>query len=332
MRMMKRFTGVPAARLVMALALASCLQGANAADDAWPAKPIRVVLPQQAGGVTDIVSRTMAVHLGKSLGQQVVIDNQPGANGIVAAGIVAKSPPDGYTLFMAVDSQLVINPALYRKLPYDAHADFAPISVLARVDMILVAHPSVPANNVGELVAYAKANPNKLHYASAGNGTQHHLGMELLKSMTGTSMIHVPYKGGPSALNDLMAGVVEIMFTGVPSAIQLSKAGKLKMLAFTTRERSDFAPQLPTVAESGVPGFELSAWFGMLAPARTPAPIVNTLSQAVAKVAANPEFRKTLNSNGIEPLGTTPEAMVALIESDTEKWAKVIRESGARIE
>lgn len=312
---------------------ASFLQaGAHAADEPYPTKPIRIVLPQQAGGVTDIVSRTLAAHLGRSLGQQVVIDNQPGANGIVAAGIVAKSPPDGYTLFMAVDSQLVINPALYRKLPYDPHADFTPISVLARVDMILVAHPSVPANNVGELIAHARANPGKLHYASAGNGTQHHLGMELLKSMTGTSMVHVPYKGGPSALNDLIAGVVEIMFTGVPSAIQLSKAGKLKMLAFTTRERSAFAPQLPTVSESGVPGFELSAWFGMLAPARTPASIVNTISQDVAKVAANPEFRKTLNGNGIEPLGTTPEAMVALIKSDTEKWARVIRDSGARIE
>ncbi len=315
-----------------AFAIWSLSGGANAADERYPVKPIRVVLPQQAGGVTDIVSRTLAGHLTKSLGQQVVIDNQAGANGIVAAGIVAKSPPDGYTLFMAVDSQLVVNPSLYKKLPYDPYADFTPISVLARVDMILIAHPAVPANTVAELIAHAKANPGKIHYASAGQGTQHHLGMELLKSMTQTSMVHVPYKGGPSALNDLLGGVVDIMFTGIPSALQFSKAGKVKMLAITTRERSGYAPQLPTMSESGTPGFELNAWFGMLAPARTPAAIVNTLSQEVAKVAANPEFRKTLSGHGIEPLGTTPEVMLALMKSDTEKWAKVIRESGARVE
>ncbi|MSQ71252.1 MAG: tripartite tricarboxylate transporter substrate binding protein [Betaproteobacteria bacterium] len=315
-----------------ALAALALHGGANAADERYPAKPIRVVLPQQAGGVTDIVSRTLAGHLAKSLGQQVVIDNQAGANGIVAAGIVAKAAPDGYTLFMAVDSQLVVNPTLYKKLPYDPYADFTPISALARVDMILVAHPSVPASTLGELIAHARANPGKVHYASAGQGTQHHLGMELLKTMTQTSMVHVPYKGGPSALNDLLGGVVNIMFTGIPSALQFSKAGKVKMLAITTRERSSYAPQLPTMSESGAPGFELNAWFGMLAPARTPAAIINTLSQEVAKVAANPDFRNTLRSHGIEPLGTTPEAMLALMKSDTEKWARVIRESGAQIE
>jgi tripartite-type tricarboxylate transporter receptor subunit TctC len=321
-----------ATALGAAFAILSAQATVHAADEPYPSKPVRVVLPQQAGGVTDIVSRTLAQHLTRSTGQQFIIDNQAGANGIVAASIVAKSPPDGYTLFMAVDSQLVVNPSLYRKLPYDPFADFTPVSALARVDMILIAHPSVPANNVQELIALARANPGKIHYASAGNGTQHHLGMELFKSMTHTDMVHVPYKGGTSALNDLIGGVVNIMFTGVPSALQFSKAGKAKMLAFTTRERSAFARQLPTMSESGVPGFELSAWFGMLAPARTPAAVITALHQELVKAVANPEFRSALHGHGIEPLGTTPEQMLALMKADTEKWARVIRESGARIE
>jgi tripartite-type tricarboxylate transporter receptor subunit TctC len=291
-----------------------------------------MVLPQPPGGAVDTISRSLGIRLTELLSQPIVVDNRPGANGILAAETVAKAPPDGYTLLMAVDTNLVVNPNLYAKVSYDPFRDFAPIGVVAKVGLALVLHPAVPAGSVRELIALAKSRPGELNYASIGYGTQQHLGMELFKSMAGINLTHVPYKGTAAAVTEVLAGRTALMFTGMPSALANAKAGKLKVLAVTTAQRSAFAPDLPTMAEAGVPGFELYAWFGLLAPAKTPEPVIERLSKAVSESVAYPAFRKILTAQGIEPLGGTPAMMTALMKSDTEKWAKVIRESGAKVE
>jgi tripartite-type tricarboxylate transporter receptor subunit TctC len=307
------------------------LSGAAAAQD-YPARPIRLVLPQPPGGAVDFISRTLGATLQKSLGQAIVVDNKPGANGIVAAEFVARSPADGYTLFMAVDTNLVVNPNLYAKVPYDPFRDFAPISVIARNGLVLVANPAFPPHNVAEVIAYAKANPGKVNYASIGYGSQHHLGMELFKAMAGIDLVHVPYKSQAAALSDIAQGAASIGLSGTPAALALSKAGQLKILAVTSLERSKYLPQLPTMAESGLPGFDVSGWFGLLAPASTPQPVLARLQQDVRKALEDAEFRAGLSKVGLEPVGGTPAEMLALMKSDTEKWAKVIRDSGAKIE
>jgi tripartite-type tricarboxylate transporter receptor subunit TctC len=307
------------------------LSGAAAAQD-YPARPIRLVLPQPPGGAVDFISRTLGATLQKSLGQAIVVDNKPGANGIVAAEFVARSPADGYTLFMAVDTNLVVNPNLYAKVPYDPFRDFAPISVIARNGLVLVANPAFPPHNVAEVIAYAKANPGKVNYASIGYGSQHHLGMELFKAMAGIDLVHVPYTSQAAALSDIAQGAASIGLSGTPAALALSKAGQLKILAVTSLERSKYLPQLPTMAESGLPGFDVSGWFGLLAPASTPQPVLARLQQDVRKALEDAEFRAGLSKVGLEPVGGTPAEMLALMKSDTEKWAKVIRDSGAKIE
>jgi tripartite-type tricarboxylate transporter receptor subunit TctC len=233
---------------------------------------------------------------------------------------------------MAVDTNLVVNPNLYAKVPYDPFRDFAPIGLVAKVGLALVVHPSVQASSLRELIALAKSRPGEINYASIGYGTQHHLGMELFKSLAGINLTHIPYKGTAAAVTEVLAGRTALMFTGMPSALTNAKAGKLKALAVTTAQRSEFAPHLPTMAEAGVPGFELYAWFGLLAPAKTPEPIIERLSKALSGSVAHPEFRTVLTKQGIEPLGGTPAMMTALMKADTEKWAKVIRDSGAKID
>lgn len=324
---------------VRACAVCLLAWATGVSQDAWsqtlesyPSRPIRVILPQPPGGAVDIISRALGVRFTELLGQQIVVDNRPGANGIIAAEMVAKSPPDGDTLFMAVDTNLVVNPNLYTKISYDPFRDFAPISVVAKVGLALVLHPSVQANSVRDLIALAKARPGEINYASIGFGTQHHLGMELFKSMAGINLTHVPHKGTAAAMTEVLAGRSALMFTGMPSALASAKAGTLKVLAVTSERRSILASDIPTMSEAGAPGFELSAWFGLLAPARTPEPIMERLAKAAAESVAHPEFRKMLSSQGIEPLGSSPAAMAALMKSDTEKWAKVIRDSGAKVE
>jgi tripartite-type tricarboxylate transporter receptor subunit TctC len=305
--------------------------GMAAAQD-YPARPIRLVLPQPPGGAVDFISRTLGATLQKSMVQAVVVDNRPGANGIVAAEHVARSEPDGYTLFMAVDTNLVVNPRFYAKLPYDPFRDFAPISVIARNSLVLVANNSLAANSVVELIGLAKASPGKINYGSIGYGTQHHLGIELLKSMAKIDLVHVPYKGQAAALTDLMRGAVGVMISGTPAALAHSKAGQLKILAVTSRERSKFLPDVPTISESGLPGYDVSGWFGLLAPAGTPPGVLAKLQQETLKALDDAEFRGALLKQGLEPVGTTPAEMLALMKSDTEKWAGVIRDSGAKIE
>jgi tripartite-type tricarboxylate transporter receptor subunit TctC len=307
------------------------VHGAAGAQE-YPARPIRLVLPQPPGGAVDLISRTLGATLSKSLGQAIVVDNRPGANGIVAAEHVARSEPDGYTLFMAVDTNLVVNPRFYAKVPYDPFRDFAPISVIARNSLVLVANNSLAANSVAELIALARANPGKINYGSIGYGTQHHLGIELLKAMAKIDLVHVPHKGQAAALTELIRGELGVMICGTPAALAHSKAGQLKILAVTSRERSKFLPEVPTISESGLPGYDVSGWFGLLAPASTPPSVLAKLQQEVLKAVQDSEFRSALLKQGLEPLGTTPAEMLALMKSDTEKWAAVIRDSGAKIE
>jgi len=305
--------------------------GVTSAQD-YPARPLRLVLPQPPGGAVDFISRTLGATLQKSIGQAIVVDNKPGANGIVAAEFVAKSAADGYTLFMAVDTNLVVNPNLYAKVPYDPFRDFAPISVIARNGLVLVANNGFAPNNVAEVIAYARANPGKVNYASIGYGSQHHLGMELFKAMAQIDIVHVPYKSQAAALSDIAQGVASIGLSGTPAALALSKAGQLKILAVTSLERSKYLPQLPTMAESGLPGYDVAGWFGLLAPANTPAPVMAKLDHEVHKAMDDAEFRAALLKVGLDPVASTSAEMLALMKLDTEKWAKVIRDSGARIE
>jgi tripartite-type tricarboxylate transporter receptor subunit TctC len=312
-------------------AIAATLGFVARADEPYPSKPIRFVLPQPAGGAVDLIARSLGDRLSESVRQPVIVENQPGANGGLAAGQVSRAMPDGYTLFMAVDTNLVVNPTLYPNLAYDPFRDFIPISIIAKVHLVLVASEKVGVNGVQELLALARAYPGKLNYASIGLGTQAHLGMELLKLMTKTDITQVSYRGTAPAMTDLAAGVVDTMFTGPPSAMALATGGKVKILAVASPSRSSLMPQVPTVAEAGVPGYELSGWFGLLAPAKTPQPVVQRLSDEVKKAVADPRLRDRLTEQGLEVFGSTSQEMLAVMQTDTKKWSEVIAATGAKI-
>lgn len=301
------------------------------ADEPYPSKPIRLILPQPAGGAVDLIARSLADRLSESTRQPVIVENQPGANGGLAAGQVMRSTPDGYTLFMAVDTNLVVNPSLYPNLSYDPFRDFIPISIIAKVYLVLVASSKIEANSVRELLAFARANPGKLNYASIGLGTQAHLGMELFKMMTKTDITQVSYRGTAPAMTDIAAGVVDVMFTGPPSAMALATGGKVKMLAVASPERSSLMPQLPTVQEAGVPGYELGGWFGLLAPAKTPQSVVDRLTDEVRKAVADPKLEERLTEQGLDVFGSSSEEMLAVMRADTKKWGEVIAATGAKI-
>jgi tripartite-type tricarboxylate transporter receptor subunit TctC len=313
------------------LVAASSAPNVSLADD-YPSRPIRFILPQPAGGAVDLIARALGERLAEQMKQPVVVENMPGANGSLAAEQVARAEPDGYTLFFAVDSNLVINSYLYSNLNYDPFRDFAPISIVAKLNMVMVANPKVEANSVRELIAFAKAHPGKLNYASIGLGTSSHMGMEMFKLMTGTDITLVSYRGTAQAMTDVVAGVVEMMFTGPPSAMAMSEAGKLKLLAYTASERSPLMPQVPTMAEAGVPGFDLASWFGLLAPAKTPKPIVDRLSAEVSKAANDPRFSKRIVAQGLTVIGNSPEAMLQTMRSDTKKWGDLIKATGIKIQ
>ena len=298
----------------------------------YPTKPIRIVVPFPAGGTTDILARAVAQKLTETLGQSVVVDNRPGAGGNIGAELVAKSPPDGYTLLMGTVGTHAINPSLYAKMPYDHVKDFVPVILVAGVPNVLVVNPSVPANSVQELIAYIKANPGKVNFASSGSGTSIHLSGELFKTMAGVSMTHVPYKGSTPALTDLMGGQVQLMFDNLPSSLPQIKAGKLRALAVTSAQRASALPDVPTVAEAGLPGFEASSWFGLLAPAGTPKDIVTKLNAEVAKWLATPEAREKLASQGAIAAGQSPDDFTRHIAAETAKWQKVVKESGAKVD
>ena len=298
----------------------------------YPTKPIRIVVPFPAGGTTDILARAVAQKLTETLGQSVVVDNRPGAGGNIGAELVAKSPPDGYTLLMGTVGTHAINASLYAKMPYDHVKDFVPVILVAGVPNVLVVNPSVPANSVPELIAYIKANPGKVNFASSGSGTSIHLAGELFKTMAGVSMTHVPYKGSAPAVTDLIGGQVQLMFDNLPSALPQIKAGKLRALAVTSTQRASALPDVPTVAEAGLPGFDATSWFGLLAPAGTPKDVVAKLNAEVAKWLATPEAREKLASQGAIAAGQSPEDFTRHIAAETAKWQKVVKESGAKVD
>ena len=298
----------------------------------YPAKPVRLVVPFPAGGTTDILARAVAQKLSEAWGQQVIVDNRPGAGGNIGSELVARAAPDGYTLLMGTVGTHAINPSLYKKMPYDHVKDFAPVILVAGVPNVLVVNPSLPVHSVSELIAYAKANPGKLNFASSGNGTSIHLSGELFKTMTGVDMTHVPYKGSAPALTDLIGGQVQLMFDNLPSSLPFIKAGKLRALAVTSGTRSATLPELPTLAESGLPGFEASSWFGVLAPAGTPRDIVAKLNGAIAGWLASPEAKEKLLAQGAIAAGGTPDDFARHIAAETSKWAKVVKASGAHVD
>jgi len=314
---------------VSAFALAA-IAGAQA--PAYPTKPIRLVVPFPAGGATDILAREVAKHLTDAWGQSVVVDNRPGAGGNIGSELVAKAAPDGYTLEMGTVGTHAINASLYSKMPYDHVKDFVPVILVAGVPNVLEVNPALPVNSVQELIAYAKANPGKLNFASSGSGTSIHLSGELFKVMAGVQMTHVPYKGSAPALQDLIGGQVQLMFDNLPPSLPQIKAGKLRALAVTSAARAPALPDTPTVAEAGLPGFEASSWFGVLAPAGTPPEIVNKLNAEIAKWLASPGAKEKLANVGANIAGGTPEDFARHIQAETAKWAKVVKESGAKVD
>ena len=312
--------------------LAAFALGAHA-QAPYPNHPVRIIVPFPAGGTTDILARAVAQRLTEALGQPFVVDNRPGAAGNIGADLVAKAAPDGYTMLMGTVGTHAINPGLYPKMPYDHVRDFVPVILVAGVPNVLEINPSIPVNSVQELIAYAKANPGKLNFASSGSGTSIHLSGELFKVMTGVSMAHIPYKGSAPALADLVGGQVQLMFDNLPSSLALIKAGKLKALAVTSTQRSAALPDVPTVAESGLPGFEASSWFGLLAPAGTPKDVVAKVNAEVAKWLATPDAKEKLTAQGaIVATGLTPDDFVRHIAAETTKWQKVVKDSGAKVE
>jgi len=315
--------------LVTALALA-CAATVHA--QAWPSKPIKYIVNFAPGGTTDILARLLSPKLTEALGQPVLVENKPGQAGSLGADQLAKSPPDGYTIGAGTVSSHAINVALYSKLPYDVFKDFTPITLLASLPNMLVVHPSIPANNVQELIAFLKANPNKHSFGSAGNGTSQHMSGELFKTLTGVQMQHIPYKGSGPMIPDLLGGVLSMSFENLTTAYPPAKQGKLKALAVTSAKRSFLAPEVPTLAETGLAGYDISSWQALFAPAGIPKPILDRLYTEVAKALKAPDVVKRLQDLGLDIGGITPEEMTAKLREDIPRLGKVVRDSGAKVD
>jgi tripartite-type tricarboxylate transporter receptor subunit TctC len=309
------------------MALAAATAGAAFAQAGYPSKPVRMVVPSSAGGGTDIVARIIAPELSKRLGQQVVIDNRPGAGTMIGIEVAAKSPADGYTLLMGL-STLAINSALYKKVPYDPVKDFAPITQAVSSASIIVVHPSVPVKTVKELIAFAHARPGQMNYASAGTGTYPHMTMELFLSMGKLKMVHIPYKGTGPAMIDMLAGHTSVMAATLLTGMPQIRAGRLRPLGITSLARSSVAPEIPTIAEAGLPGYESVQWYGLLAPAQTPNEIIARLHAETTRILQQPDVKERFAGDGTDPVGNTPEQFARFIQSELVKWAKVAREAG----
>lgn len=306
------------------------LGSAPALAQSYPGKPIRILIAQAPGSATDVISRVVGNRLSEALGQPIVIEARPGAGGVVGTEAAARSANDGYTLFMANNSTHGSNPAVYPKLPYDAVKDFAPISFVASVPYVLVVDPSLPVKSVQDFIAFAKASPGKLNYASAGNGSTHHFCGELLKSMAGLDLQHIPYKGSGPGIAALLGGEVSMMFANVADIGSQIKSGKVKALAVTVPKRASTLPDVPTMPEAGLPEFEITSWFGLLAPAATPAPIVARLNGEMAKVLARPDVKATLGAQGLEVAASSPEQFAAHIKSEIARFTKIARAAGIK--
>ena len=313
-------------RFLLAVVLALLTINSNA--QTWPSKPIRYIVPFPPGAFNDTLARTISAELTKTLGQPMVVDNRPGGNSVIGTEAAAKSAPDGYTLFGAALPFSAIQ-SLY-KTSFDVTKDFAPITLAGFSANLMVAHPSFPPNSVKELLEYARRNPGKINYGSSGNGTSVHLAMELFKSMTRTYMLHIPYKGSAPVVTDLIAGQVDVMFDNMPNVIGHVRAGKMKALAVTTAQRSPLAPEIPTLAEAGVPGYEQTAWFGVLAPAGTPRDIIGRLNAEIIKVLNAPDVKERFGKQGVEVRTSTPEQFSTFLRSEVDRWGKVIREAGIK--
>ena len=300
------------------------------ADESYPSRPVKMIVPVAAGGGTDFTARTLAEKLGVALGQPVVVENRPGASGSLGVQQAAAASPDGYTLVMPITS-FPINPSL-RKLPFDTIKDFAPVVLAGTLPLVLVVNPDVPAKSVAELIALARSKPRGINFANSGNGTTAHLAGELFNRMAGTQMVSVNYKGGGPAVSDLLGGHVQVSFSTIPSVVQHIQAGKLRALAVTGKERSPEMPDIPTVAESGLPDFEVTAWFGIFAPAQTPQPVVARLNAELVKILAMADVREKLANHGVEPGGGSPESLGRFLVSEVAKWGDVVREAGIRTE
>ncbi len=317
----------PRSVVLLALACAALCSAAQAQD--YPTRPVKFIVSYPPGGPADILARTLAQKLGDGLGQSVVVDNRGGANGNIGAELAAKAPPDGYTLFMMTSSHAA-NVTLYPKLGYDIMRDFAHISNVASYPLLLVVHPSVPANSVGELVALAKAKPGVLNFASAGSGGGAHLAGELFKTMAGVNLVHVPYKGTGPALLDVVGGQVNLMFAGVSAAMPHVKTGKLRALGVSSQARLKSAPEIPTISEAGVRGYEIASWLGVSAPAGTPPRVVARVNAEIVKASHQADFAERLALDGAELQVTSPEVFTRYVETEVQKWGKVIRDSGTK--
>jgi tripartite-type tricarboxylate transporter receptor subunit TctC len=313
---------------VVALLALMCAALLAAAEE-YPNKPVKLITPYPPGGPTDVLARAVSQKLSERLGQPIIIDNRPGASGMIGADLVAKAAPDGYTL-LANASIHVINPSLYKNPPYDAIKDFAPVGQIAEVPLVLVVSPALGVKTVKELIAKAKTMP--LNFASSGNGSAPHLAGEGFKIATGADMLHIPYKGSGPAITDLMGGQVNLMFDSLPSSMPYIKSGRIIAIAVTTKTRTSALPNVPTVAESGVPGFDVSTWYGIWAPAATPPALVHRISADLAAVVRMPEIRARLAELGAEPVGSTPEEFAAYNRTELTKWAKIVKDSGAKVD
>ena len=322
-----------AARLVLCVSVLPVLFASSVAEaqpQRYPAKPIRFVVPYPAGGPLDTVARLLGQKVAESTKQPVIVDNKPGAGGNIGADAVAKSPPDGYTILMGAVATHAINPTLYAGIPYDAAKDFIAVTQVASTPNVLVVNPSVPASNVREFIAYAKAHPGKLNFGSGSTGSAGHLAGELFKTMAGVEMTHVPYKGAAPAMNDLIGGQIQLMFDNLASSLGQVKAGRIRALAVTTAKRTPLAPDLPTIAESGLPGFDISTWFGIFVPAGTPRDVVAKLHAEFTAALAMPDVRERMLSLGAEPVGNSPAQFADYIRAEADKYARVIKASGAK--
>jgi len=311
--------------------LAAMLLAPAAAAQTYPDRPIRLILSVPAGGTPDVTARLLTPSLSQLLGQPLVVDNRGGAGGLIGAEIVSKAAPDGYTLFISSPGALTILPHL-RRVPYDTLRDFAPIGLISSGPFLLLTHPSVPVKTVQELIVLARAEPGKLNYASAGNGAPNHLAMELFKSMTGVNITHVPYKGAPQAVTDLLAGHMNMAFNSIAPVLPHIRAGRMRVLGVASQKRSPQLPDVPTISEAGVPGFAAENWFGMFAPAKTPKRIITQVNGALVQVVRAPEIRSQFEALGADPVGSSPEEFAAFIRRDLEKYARVVKISGAKLD
>lgn len=316
-------------KLIAVLACALALAGPAAAQP-YPQKGVRFIAPFAAGGALDTLTRTIAQRLQDDWGQPVLVENRTGAGGNIGADLVAKAPPDGYTLVMGTIATHAINVSLYEKMPYDAVKDFAPVTIAASINNSVTVHPSVPARNVQELIAHAKANPGKLTFGSAGSGTSQHLAGELFKTMAGVDMVHVPYKGGALVMTDLLGGQISLTFGDIPTALPHIRSGKLRSIGVTAARRSPQLPDVPTVAEQGLAGFDVAAWFGVFTTGGTPRPVVDQLNASIVRVLKLPEVREKLVGVGMEPITNTPDEFAAFVRSEIAKWAPIVKASGAK--